>query len=186
MGGASFWYNRVAGIAVRMSALNIVAEAPEGTTAISAMVVDAFGGFALGELIMNGTPEQRFWAKVDKDGPPWNGTPCWLWTGCKNPRGYGRFWLGTRMEAAHRVAYIWRYGTIPSHLETDHLCRNTSCVNPAHHSQVTHKENVDRGFAGFHMKVKSRQQTHCKQEHLYTERNTMYRRDGTRNCRACS
>lgn len=46
----AIWYNRVAGIAVEMSTLNIAAEAPGGTTAISAMVVDAFGGFALGEL----------------------------------------------------------------------------------------------------------------------------------------
>ena len=27
-----------------------------------------------------GTPEQRFWTRVAKNGPLWNDTPCWLWT----------------------------------------------------------------------------------------------------------
>lgn len=35
--------------------------------------------------------EQRFWPKVDKNGPLWNGTPCWLWTAAQDGRGYGAF-----------------------------------------------------------------------------------------------
>ncbi len=34
---------------------------------------------------------ERFWAKVDKNGPLWNGTPCWMWTAGKDKYGYGRF-----------------------------------------------------------------------------------------------
>src|SRR5690242_17042798 len=40
-------------------------------------------------------PEQRFWARVNKNGPvhPVLGTACWLWEGNKGRGGYGRFAL---------------------------------------------------------------------------------------------
>jgi hypothetical protein len=42
----------------------------------------------------NTTPSERFWAKVDKNGPipayrPDLG-PCWLWTASKRADGYGQ------------------------------------------------------------------------------------------------
>jgi len=68
---------------------------------------------------------------------------CWLWLGARS-QGYGRYTpLGTQGQA-HRVIYEMCRGPIPEGLEVDHLCRNHSCVNPAHLEPVTHQENQRR------------------------------------------
>lgn len=95
-----------------------------------------------------GTPVERFWKKVSKDGPvpaqrPEIG-PCWVWEGTITPKGYGQLWVSTRTSLAHRFAYELLVGPIPEGLTIDHLCHNDSgcrggndcphrrCVNPAH------------------------------------------------------
>lgn len=102
------------------------------------------------------TPEERFWSKVDKDGPlpahrPELG-PCWLWTGGQNahPSGnYGRAWDRAKKVYvyAHRVAYEALAGPIPDGLDLDHLCRVRLCVNPLHLEPVTRQVNLLRGHA---------------------------------------
>jgi hypothetical protein len=74
----------------------------------------------------------RFWSKVDKNGPlpvtnPELG-PCWLWTACCWKSGYGRLFVCKKegkpiIDATHRVAYELIKGPIPVELEIDHLCR---------------------------------------------------------------
>jgi HNH endonuclease len=74
------------------------------------------------------SPEERFWAKVDKRGPD----DCWEWTGAKSGVGYGSVrWRGRR-ENAHRVAYQLVVGQIPEGMHGLHHCDNPPCVNPAH------------------------------------------------------
>lgn len=87
------------------------------------------------------TTEDRFWAKVDKCGPthPLFGTRCWLWTGAKDPNGYGKFWDGEKRIYAHRHAYGPK---AEGHL-IDHRCHNKSCVNPAHLRLATPKQNME-------------------------------------------
>jgi len=81
---------------------------------------------------MSRPAEERFWEKVDKNGPiikPELG-PCWIWKGTKSC-GYGLFYIGNyKYVKAHRFAYEILVGPIPKGLEPDHLCRNTLCVNP--------------------------------------------------------
>lgn len=96
---------------------------------------------------------ERFWAKVNKDGPSapisWDGAPlpgmCWLWEGAADAIGYGKFNPGARLIGAHRYSYQSMVGAIPAGLYLDHLCRNPRCVNPDHLEPVTHAENVRRG-----------------------------------------
>ena len=83
------------------------------------------------------TPEQRFWAKVNKTDE------CWLWTAA-TARGYGKFWSGERLVYAHRWAYENLVGEIPPTLTLDHLCRVRLCVRPAHLEVVTAVENFQR------------------------------------------
>lgn len=70
---------------------------------------------------------------------------CWEWTAGKHPRGYGQFYGDGKRCGAHRFSYIYHKGSIPEDKEIDHLCRNTSCVNPDHLEAVSHHENVLRG-----------------------------------------
>lgn len=86
--------------------------------------------------------EQRFWPKVDKNGPapthrPELG-PCWLWTGYHYGRdGYGRV-PAERGRAsgghvlAHRLSWELVNGPIPDGLWVLHHCDNPPCVNPTH------------------------------------------------------
>lgn len=70
---------------------------------------------------------------------------CWLWLGTKTRTGYGQIGISrSRMDYAHRVSYRLYVGPIPDGLHIDHLCRNTSCVNPDHLEPVTQSENNRR------------------------------------------
>src|SRR5215210_273025 len=64
--------------------------------------------------------------------------PCWLWQLATTPAGYGlRTDKDGRWTYAHRVAYEVANRKIPAGRQIDHLCRERSCVNPAHLEAVT-------------------------------------------------
>jgi hypothetical protein len=107
--------------------------------------------------------------RIDRSGD------CWLWTGAKNPKGYGKI----SQRYAHRMVYEALVGPIPEGLVIDHLCRNTSCVNPAHLEPVTNIVNLLRG------PNPRREQTSCVNGHEFTEQNTYIRPNGCRTCRTC-
>ena len=107
---------------------------------------------------------------------------CWVWIGSKTPNGYGTLNLFGKKHYAHRISYILYKKEIPKGLSIDHLCRNTSCVNPAHLEAVTHRENIRRG------KRYNRDKTHCKNGHEFTKENTYIwkGRPKARYCRKCN
>ena len=119
----------------------------------------------------------RFWDKVS----PEPNTGCWFWTAFTNKFGYGRFTFGkTNYDGAHRWAYRALVGPIPEGLQLDHLCRQPSCVNPAHLEPVTPGENTRRGLAGKAQLAR----TACPRGHNYSGLN-LRRRGGKRFCRLC-
>jgi|SaaInlV_100m_DNA_2_1039680.scaffolds.fasta_scaffold62745_2 hypothetical protein len=78
----------------------------------------------------------------DERGPD----ECWPWLGSTNKQtGYGKKRFHNRDYQAHRWMYEQKVGKIPEGLTIDHLCKNRSCVNPAHLEPVTQAENVRRG-----------------------------------------
>lgn len=70
-------------------------------------------------------------------------TGCWNWNGYRDASGYGR--VNIREEHfAHRYVYQCLVGSIPDGMDLDHLCRNPSCVNPAHLEPVPQNINIRR------------------------------------------
>lgn len=115
----------------------------------------------------------RFLAKIKEDPD----TGCWNWTGFRDPKGYGRFQYGTRdARLAYNVSYPLFISHVSDELELDHLCRNTSCVNPWHLEPVTPAVNQAR---------KAEARTHCPQGHPYNDENTYTSPSGAKVCRTC-
>lgn len=93
--------------------------------------------------------QERFWAKVNKDGRvvrPELG-PCWEWIAALRPDGYGVIGLGGRGDGigrAHVLSWEWANGReVPQGLFVLHACDNPPCVRPDHLSVGTPKANHD-------------------------------------------
>lgn len=76
------------------------------------------------------TPQERFWRHVEIAGED----DCWAWTGGRQGKGYGQFWLSHGQPlGAHRYAWMIANGRpIPPGNVVMHSCDNPPCVNPAH------------------------------------------------------
>lgn len=131
-------------------------------------------------------PADRYWPKVDKDGPipayaPGLGA-CWLWTAGTDDKGYGHFYVPgpPPIHLAHVWSYVDKNGPVPDGLELDHLCRVPSCVRPDHLEPVTHQVNTKRGIPGWGKGL-----THCPATHPYDAANTYVTPGGYKVCRKC-
>lgn len=95
-------------------------------------------------LVCRPSPTERFWDRVDKNGPihPIHGR-CWTWTGTVTTAdGYGQIIANRRLTIAHRYSWILNVGIIPDGLWVLHHCDNPLCVNPAHLFLGNHVDNV--------------------------------------------
>lgn len=138
-----------------------------------------------GDEMAKRSPEERFWAKVDRSRGP---NACWVWMGSLATNGYGQFRVDGRLVRVHRFAYELLVGPIPEGAELDHdchtrdrdcigRCEHRRCVNPLHLIPMTHRENTQLGGLA--------RATHCKREHEFTLSNTRRDSAGRRQCRAC-
>lgn len=116
----------------------------------------------------------RFTARVRLTPGPLP-TPCLLWTGALNRKGYASFHVRP-FGTAHVWAYITLVGPVPEGHELDHLCKRRHCVNHTHLEPVTHAVNVARGTRA--------QKTHCDKGHPLAGDNLKTSK-GHRSCRTC-
>lgn len=74
-------------------------------------------------------PAEQYERYVDRSGGP---DACHLWTGPKNPNGYGSVKYDGVRDSAHRWGYKLLVGPIPDGLVVRHTCDVKLCQNPAH------------------------------------------------------
>jgi HNH endonuclease len=82
--------------------------------------------------------EWKFWNKVNRTDP----SGCWIWKGTKDKDGYGRFKYNSKRIMAHRIAYLFTHGYLPSDARVCHACDNTSCCNPHHLFLGSDSDNI--------------------------------------------
>jgi hypothetical protein len=89
-------------------------------------------------IFRRGTKKERFFSHVKKT------SNCWLWTGCCNKGGYGRFSIPTQTWTllAHRISWEIFKGEIPKGMDVLHHCDNPPCVRPKHLYLGTDADNV--------------------------------------------
>jgi len=89
------------------------------------------------------TDEQKFWSKVNKNGPvhPILKTACWVWT-ASTINGYGRIRIGRVTMFAHRYSYFLAHNKWPQPFALHH-CDNHGCVRPDHLYAGTLQDNMD-------------------------------------------
>jgi len=87
---------------------------------------------------------QKFWAKIDRNGPivSYVGTPCWIWQGARDTHGYGQLRINRALTLVHRFSYELHYGPILENMAVCHSCDTRLCINPAHLWLGTKGDNV--------------------------------------------
>lgn len=92
-------------------------------------------GKELTKIRQIGSPDERFWAKVNKFGPLPRHAPemgnCWVWIGSTLPSGYGQIQSDKKRWLAHRYVMRDELANSPGAV-VDHMCFNKSCVRRSH------------------------------------------------------
>lgn len=107
---------------------------------------------------------------------------CWEWMGTRLPKGYGT----KRKRGIQGPIYVHRFvfelfhgRPIAPKMTVDHLCRNTSCANPAHLEETTYQENNNRGGSPSALNASKVACPKCGSEYTV-------QKSGKRRCRPCS
>lgn len=93
---------------------------------------------------------ESFWKKV-KLGTK---SQCWEWSGKKDKDGYGTLKIRRKMFRAHRIAWMFTNGKIPTGCQILHSCDNPPCQNPDHLFCGTNLDNMrDKMTKGRHRTI---------------------------------
>jgi hypothetical protein len=74
-------------------------------------------------------------------------TPCHVWQGSLDGKGYGQVrWKG-RGYRAHRLSFLAHYGEIPPKKQINHHCKIPACHNHTHVYAGTQRQNIRESCA---------------------------------------
>jgi hypothetical protein len=110
---------------------------------------------------------------------------CWSWTGAVDASGYGQIRRDGKVVGAHRVAMELFGEAVPNGYVVDHLCRNPSCVNPAHLECVTMAENTRRGLRHDVQRAVAAGTHFCQRGHPMPQVTRLLNSCGGRYCIPC-
>lgn len=102
---------------------------------------------------------------------------CWEIDGAhhkssKSPvKGYGHMSYRGKVWAAHRLSYFLHNGPLDPKLDCMHSCDYPPCINPAHLSLGTRKQNIRDAITRRrgHKAQLLKDRTHCPRGHAYAE-----------------
>lgn len=114
-------------------------------------------------------------------GKPTDGG-CILGWSIRCKAGYTSICLNNKVASGHRASYRAFKGRLISGMEIDHLCKNTSCINPDHLDQVLPIVNKHRSNCATTINLLK---THCCKGHEFNSTNTRIRNSKWRACRLC-
>jgi hypothetical protein len=110
--------------------------------------------------------EERFWAKVDKNGPivPGMQTSCWIWTGASDQNGYGSLRINNKTHKAHRIGWKIQCGSAPIQFVL-HKCDNPPCIRIDHLFEGSNSDNQRDAFAKGRMNFQRQPELRPRGEH---------------------
>jgi len=126
---------------------------------------------------LRGLPvEQRFWLRVDKQGPD----ECWAWRGSLGRTGYGSISVdGVVIRATHMALELDGRSRPSAKHGACHSCDTPSCVNPRHLWWGTQRDNLQDAAAKG--RTFSEYGTHCRRGHEFSHTN----KHGKQICKIC-
>lgn len=118
-------------------------------------------------------------------------TPCWEFTGAKDPAGYGAIRHCGKKCNVHKVSYEIFKGPIPYKHDVHHLCEYKPCCNPDHLDVLTRKQHSHQSINHLAMAAAlGKLKTRCAKGHTFTAENTKIKKRASgiifRVCRACA
>lgn len=105
------------------------------------------------DLKIRESDRERFWRKVDKNGPmhPTDEKlgKCWIWKAGTISDGYGNFRLNGKPMLSHRLSFILNGGIFNNGPFVLHSCHNRRCCSPMHLRSGSNQDNMDDMKAAF-------------------------------------
>lgn len=112
-------------------------------------------------------------------------TGCFLWTKNCDKDGYGKVYYKNKHWRAHRLSFHIFKNNVKTKDLVCHKCDTPSCINPEHLFIGTPLLNMRDKVKKGRLKNQHMNKTHCKNGHIFNEKNTLIFTNKDKKKRAC-